>query len=117
MTPKKEISHILIMLDSSTASDGSTPHADSSSQHTARDLNKMSLPNKSITKQASTHNTGAINPREKSLPAHPSIRNPTPPSLICGSARSWSEGQLDVGGMRSSGAALGFALGMLSEAA
>jgi hypothetical protein len=37
--------------------------------------------------------------------AHPST--PTlPPSLICGSARSWSEGQLDVGerGMCSSGA-------------
>jgi hypothetical protein len=102
-------SHMLIMLDRLALLQTAQHHTTDSSSHTARDL--MSLPNKSITKQASTHNTGAINPREKSLPAHPSIRNPT--TLICGSARSWSEGQLDVGGCY----AVGLDLGMLSEAA
>ncbi len=95
----RDISHIDYVRQSSldrvallqadhTADSSRQCHLTRHTQHTERDIKKISLPNKSITKQASTqHTAGAINPLETSLPAHPSIRQPWP---ICGSALSWS---------------------------
>jgi hypothetical protein len=52
----RDISHIDYLRKTSTASDGSTPHDRFIISHVTH-CKRMSLPNKSITKQASTHNT------------------------------------------------------------